>query len=723
MAPINTWERISQAQAGRGFLWSPVALTFGIWAYFGMGVEPNWALVAVCAALALIGMWVGRARPLLFLVALCLAGFVLAKLRAEWVATPVLQATTAELAVTGIVEDASHASAKRMVVILAVDQIEGMMAAAAPRRLRLTGSVKQGVPAIGARIALKARLSPLPSPVLPGGFDYGRQLWFDGIGGTGRIMGTISVLSSDTPWRLRPRGSVEWVRRMIGEGIRKHLDGVNASFAEALITGERSTIPKDVNQSLQASGLFHILSISGLHMWLVAGGIFWTVRAILALIPHLALRYPIKKWAAAAALAAGYFYMLLADSGVATQRSYIMIAVVFFAIIVDRPAISLRNLALAAIVILVLEPEAATQASFQMSFLAVMGLAAYYEFWEERRRLRERGHRQRPGLVRRLMGAAAGAVAVSILTTLIAGTLSTIPAAYHFGRLAPYGVVANGLALPVISFVVMPTALLGTLAMPFGLDAMPLWVMGKGLELVVVISNWVASFPGAYLVVRQQSAGAVVMMASGAALLCLLSGRARLLGIVVMILGLGVSQGQRMPDILIDRTASNVAFRNEAGELIPALARKSRFAIEKWLLANGEGVSPATAAKRPGWTCGGNRCMAALGGKTIAYVQEKEGATLDCRGIDILIADYPLRKACPSVPLRIDRFDVWRSGAHAIHVGDGGFKIQTARQLAGSRPWVVVPQARKDKFQQRVWTVVPPGAISPPWTSQRPISP
>ena len=225
-------------------------------------------------------------------------------------------------------------------------------------------------------------------------------------------------------------------------------------------------------------------------------------------------------------------------------------------------------------------------------------------------------------------------------------------------------------------------------------------MQGKGLELVVVISNWVASFPGAYLVVRQQSAGAVVMMASGAALLCLLSGRARLPGIVVMFLGLGISQGQRLPDILIDRTASNVAFRNEAGELIPALARKSRFAIEKWLLANGEDVSPSTAAKRPGWTCGGNRCIAALGGKTIAYVQEREGVPLDCSGIDILIADYPLRKACPAVPLRIDRFDVWRSGAHAVRINDGVITKRTAREMSGARPWVVVPQARKDKFSK-----------------------
>jgi competence protein ComEC len=172
----------------------------------------------------------------------------------------------------------------------------------------------------------------------------------------------------------------------MGARIHAVLDEPYASFAEALITGERSTIPAEVNRSLQVSGLYHILSISGLHMWLVAGGVFWAVRAVLALVPGLALAWPIKKWAAAAAVATGLFYLLLADSGVATERSFIMVAVVFFAVLVDRPAVSARNLALAALLILLREPEAAVDASFQMSFFAVMGLVAVYEAWSRRRK-------------------------------------------------------------------------------------------------------------------------------------------------------------------------------------------------------------------------------------------------------------------------------------------------------------------------------------------------
>ena len=688
------FEAILDAQAGRGFLWAPIALTFGIWIYFGLPAEPLWpALLALALAAGLL-LWLGRAKPLLLLLALVPCGFMLAKLKSEIVATPILRATTGEVLVSGIVEDKIRSGTARNILILGLDAIEGVTAERLPRRLRLTALLRDGDPPLGSRIALKARLQPLPSPVMPGGFDYGRQLWFDGIGGTGRSTGKIEVLSQTVPPRLWLSAALYDLRQAIGARLRAHLDGVLASFAEALITGERGAIPKDINRSLQVSGLFHILSISGLHMSMVAGGIFWLVRAVLAAFPALALRRPIKKWAAAAALAMGLLYMLLAGSGVATQRSYIMIAVVFFAVLVDRPAISVRNLALAALIILAIEPEAAISASFQMSFMAVMGLAAFYEFWTALRRARADEYRIESRLAwsaRKL----AGLLAASIVTTLIAGSLSSIPAAYHFGRLSPYGVVANGLALPVVGVMVMPMALASVLLMPFGLEAWPLWVLGEGLDLVMRISDWVASFPGAYLVIPQQPAYAAILSALGAALLCLLAGWARLAGLVVIALAMLLGRADRMPDVLVESTAANVAFRSEAGELVFAAPRRGSFAAGKWLQANGEEASLKDAAARPGWTCVERRCTATVKNKTIAYFREAEGAVPSCDGIDILIADYPLRGACRTVAIRIDRFDVWRHGAHALWIDDGEIDIATARGDCGARPWVVVPEPRK----------------------------
>jgi competence protein ComEC len=231
--------------------------------------------------------------------------------------------------------------------------------------------------------------------------------------------------------------------------IAEVIDGPLGSFADALITGERARIPRAMNDSLQASGLFHILSISGLHMAMVAGSAFWLVRALLALSSttwHCVTRS--KNGRRARRWLIGGFYMLLADGGAATERSFIMIAVMFFAVMVDRPAISLHNLAVAAVLILLLSPEQAVAASFQMSFLAVMGLAAFFEWWNARVPQEFAPAR---GLLWRMGRKVVLVAAASLATSFIAGTLSSIPAAHHFGRVAPYSVISNALALPVVS--------------------------------------------------------------------------------------------------------------------------------------------------------------------------------------------------------------------------------------------------------------------------------
>jgi len=699
---LRLWlqERLAEQQ-GRAFLWTPIALTFGIWIYFALMAEPSWIGLAPLAVIAAVLLWLGRFRPWLMIVALVPVGLLLAKAGADNGATPVLRMTMPEKIVTGTVEDRALSGRGRQVFVLRVEAIEGVVPADTPLKLRVSASAKQGEVRVGSHVSFKAFLAPLPTPVFPGGFDYGRQLWLDGIGGTGRAVGPVTAGTDAPPWSLWLDAALEDVRSAIGQRIRAVLQGTDAAIAEALITGERSAIPKDVNLSFQISGLAHVLSISGLHMALAAGGVFWLVRAMLAVFPRLALNYPIKKWAAVAALLAGFFYMLLAASGTATQRSYIMIAVMFFAMLVDRPAISVRNLALAAVIILVLEPDAAISASFQMSFMAVLGLTAFYEFWREWKQ--RRGvvpAEERHWAVKIGLKIAAGAVG-ALLTTIIAGAMSSIPAAYHFGRLSPYSILGNGLALPVISLIIMPAALASVILMPFGLEHWPLWLMGKGIGLMMAISDWVAHLPDAALLVPQLPALNAMALATGAALFCLLRGRLRLIGPVVALAAIVMPHGAALPDILVDRAGAAVAFRNGEGGLVPAPGRKGRFSIGKWLVASGDETSPAEAAKRVGWACDQTACTAKVSGKVLAFwrVENSPGS---CAGIDILIAAFPLRGACPDIPTRIDRFDLWRNGAYGLRVAeDDTVTIETARGLAGDRPWSQKPLPRKGPYVKR----------------------
>ena len=169
------------------------------------------------------------------------------------------------------------------------------------------------------------------------------------------------------------------MREAIDQRIRAVLPGDKGAIASALITGKRDAISTPVNDAMYISGIGHVLSISGYHMAVVAGMIFFALRALFALMPAFANRYPIKKWAALAALGAAAFYLLLSGAEVATQRSFIMIAIVLIGVMVDRPTLTLRTLTVAAFGVLLLAPEAVVHPSFQMSFAATLALVAGYQ--------------------------------------------------------------------------------------------------------------------------------------------------------------------------------------------------------------------------------------------------------------------------------------------------------------------------------------------------------
>ncbi len=679
-------------QSGTFFLWSPVFLMAGIWGYFALPREPSsWTFAALLLLLALL-IWLVRLRRGLVatILLLGLLGFSLAKLRTEWVANPAIRAPTGEVMLTGVVEDFELRGPKRAAVVLRILALEGKGVTRLPSlaRLTLSGTTRLRP---GQVIKAKAQLFPLPSPVIPGGYDHGRTLWFQGIGATGRLYGDITSEGSDASWRLRFKAAVQDLRDAIGERIRAVIPPERSGVAEALITGERGSIPREVNDSLQTSGLAHILSISGLHMTLVAGMCFWLVRAVLALSPALATSYPIKKWAAVAGLAMGFAYMILADASVATQRSYIMLAVMFIAILCDRPALSLRNLAIAALIILVAFPEAALSASFQMSFLAVMGILAFHEVWSKWLKEEEPAY----GPVGRLWRWGYHGLLAVAFTSLAAGGLSSIAAVYHFGRLAPYGLIANLLAFVAMSFV-MTMALISVLAMPLGLEAWPLRAMDWGLIWVQGVSDRVASLPEAQGMVPALPLPSAILLGLAAIVLCLTRGPMRGAALLVSVISFVFIWLREVPDIHVEATAKTMAARGAEGDMVPVQARRGRFAVSQWLRLEGDEALPAEATRRPGWTCVEDVCRASVEGRRVVYVGKEEPAmALPCAEADILVTAFPLRGRCRSVKLRIDRFSVWRKGAHALYIDGDAIRIETARDLQGERPWVIMPEPRR----------------------------
>ena len=682
-----TWpERMVKAIAAQEanlLLFAPLFMIAGNWCYFQLGSEPSQvgAFVITCVTAAML--LAKRRSTLLFVAGLFLLGICAAKFREEMVATPMLRGPTNGVTIGGYVADYDNKALGARMLVVQVEEASGIPDGEQPRRIRIYATQTSALQ-IGDYIAFKAYLSPLPRPVEPGGFDFGRQLYFQSIGAGGRMIGPPVVEERAVPWKFEYRRVFRAMRSYISTRITAVIPGPVGHLADSMVSGERSGIPGEMNTSLQISGLAHIISISGLHMSMVAGGVFWAVRAFLALFPFLALRFPIKKIAAVAALVVGLIYTLLADSGSATERSYLMIAVMFFAVLIDRPAISLRNLAIAAILILLITPEESVGASFQMSFLAVLGMTAFHQWWRQRQKA---DAPKEQSLAARMWQKTKHFVFLSGMTTLAAGGASTIAAAYHFDRLSPYSMAANGLSLPISEALVMPPALIAVLLMPLGMEYYPLKVMELGLRLTMQVSDWIATWPGANWMVVKPNVAGIVLMFAGLYILAAAVGRFRFVGIAIVMIGFGATYWVSRPIILVEDRTAAVALRNVDGQYVVSPDSKNKFVAAKWLQANGETATLQEAERRDGWDCSSGDCFTDLAPMSVSYLREKSGQGAYCPPTDIIIADFPLHHACREARLTIDRFDVWRKGAQAIWFSGGRYTLKTARDEQGNRPW------------------------------------
>ncbi|MCC7273684.1 MAG: ComEC/Rec2 family competence protein [Alphaproteobacteria bacterium] len=553
-----------------------------------------------------------------------------------------------------------------------------------PRRIRFTVAARLADPAArpGRLASFRGVLLPLPAPAAPGAFDFQRQAYFQGLGGLG--FATSKVHTGTGAGGGGFLEAIEALRHDMTVRIQGTIGGAAGAVAAALVTGERAAIPEDVNVAMRDTGLAHLLSISGLHISLVAGIVFTGMRVLLALVPALALRFAIKKWAAAAAIGAAFFYLLLSGADVPTQRSFLMTAVLLVAVLVDREAISLRLVAWAAAAILLLTPESMVGASFQMSFAAVLALVAAYEAGRERIRA-WRG--QRSVLGRVLLYAA-----LVCFTTVIATAATTPFALYHFNRFAAYALPANLIAVPLTSFWVMPWAVVAVLAMPFGLDAWPLAAMGWGVEGINAAAKWIAGWPGAAWTVPVMPDLGIALFAVGGLWLCLWRQPMRWWGVPVAAIGLATIALPRPPDLVVDGDARAVALRGPGGYWVFE-ERAAPIVVETWLrraaadrLPWPDGRADPAAVPR----CDDRLCRLRHGNERIAVVRTRNALTEACRSADVVVALVPMRWDCGRGVLAIDRRDLERAGAHAVRLG-GVRQVETTAALRGRRPWVAGP--------------------------------
>lgn len=672
-------------------LWAPALFGAGVAAYFSGAAEPGpaalWAVAAALAAAALLWRRLGPgARALLVLALLPALGFSAGMLRTRSVAAPILPYETTA-AVEGRLIGLSRSASDRTRILLDRVVIHGMDPARTPAQVRI--SIEPNTPADvlrpGARLLGQARLSPPAAPSEPGGFDFRRLAWFDSLGAVGYARSPFVEVEGDGG---APLALLAFRTRMAASAhIQAMIPGQNGAFSAAILTGDRSGIDPGVEQDLRISTLYHLVSISGLHMTLIAAAVFVIVRGGLAIVPRLALIWPLKKIAAWVALAASFFYLALSGFEVPAQRAWVMTACVLGAVLLDRPALTLRSVALAAMVVLAIAPESLMEPGFQMSFAATIALVSAFEG------LRSQAWWMTTQTDRRWC--LAKPVIAMVMTSLVAG-LATAPfSAFHFNVMAQYGMIANLLAIPMMGAVVMPAAVIAVILAPLGLDWIAFTVMGWGVGYVLEVARVVAGFGGAVSGVPAGPGAALGLLSAGAIVVVLWNGRGRWLGLAPMAAAFALWAAAERPGLLISPDGRLFGFMTPEGRALSSAAGNG-YAAASWLENDGDAAGQPAAYARAAFEGKRGRIAAlAPGYGRILYVGFRDPATgpADCASAAILIAPQ-WRDTPPGPCLFIGAEALRRLGAIAVAAGPDGPVLQGALADAAGRPWSAPPRRR-----------------------------
>lgn len=719
-------------------LWVPVGLALGDLAYCLLRQEPSplWGVGVPLAGLVLGGCGlVAGWRSLWARLAGggCMALAVGAL--AAWVAThrqpPMPELPRRAVMVSGRVQSltllpprGAEAEGVRRVVLAGARFETPLDHGMAPLQRTLSLTLRPDDPASlwpGRAVQVRALLRSPAFPALPGGRDFQREAWFSGSAGSGRALGLVQPAGEDCvgvaapgvlpapdaspcplPARMMPgQGwfltALESLRERMDARIRRVLPGAAGAVASTVLTGEGASVPRTVRDEFAASGLAHLLAVAGLHLGIVLGVPMVVFRIGFSAWEWAVLRWPCKALSALLALLGGAAYVVLTGLHLPAARSLMMAAVVVLGVATGRRAVSMRGLALAATFLLLIMPQALLGAAFQMSFAAVMALIAGYEVAAPHlARLREERRGFRHWVARH--------IATLALTSLLAG-LATLPVVMaHFGEVQPFFILANLVAVPLMAVWIMPLGLMALVLMPLHLDALPLHLMGWGIQGVLHVAHAIAHWPAARMAVPQMPGWGLAAVLLGLCWLCLWRPVWRLAGVLPILAGMLSPFLVAQPDLLISPDGGLMAVRDGGVLRIGGQSRDAGLVRAAWQQALARLVEPfpAEGGETPdgALVCGQDAvpdvCVLSLKGYSVVLrVRDRsDGEALLpeslCAGMDLVISAAPLRQSCPGVR-GLDRFTAWREGAQAVFLRPDGLRVVSDRSLRGARPWVMKP--------------------------------
>lgn len=694
-----------EVERGGAFLTIPVFFGAGAAAYFSLPFDPPafWLVLSVIILAACVhGMRARIAARFLVASALVAALGMTAAAFETWRAgTSMLGADISTRIIGHLVriEDRPNGRVRLTIDVLRTERPELRYA---PERIRATARTVPPGLLPGQAVAGVVRLLPPTGPARPWGYDFSFESYFDGVGASGFFLAGPFAAEPAKPPDVGLAAWIEQVRMALASRIRGHVAGPEGEIAAALVAGVRGGIPEPVNEALRVTGLAHILSISGLHMALVAATFLGAARLGFALFPGFASRRPVKKYAAVIGLGAITLYLVISGAEVAAQRSYIMFAVMLLAVLFDRAALTMRNLAISALIVLAISPHEVMGPSFQMSFAATAALIAAYGWYGERRATRMSGvvAGERSGIVR-LTVKALLVIGGLAMTSIIAGLATGLFGVWHFQRISAMSLPANLAVAPLVSFVVMPFAVVGTLLIPLGLDGLFFKIMGYGLSGMLAIADWLAA-RSPIDAVGMIPVSALIALSLALALATIATTRLRLLALTFLAAGVLLVVTRDLPDVMVSEDARLVALRLEGGGLAVNRARPSSFTVGNWLSALDataivkpaeRTLDPAELSPGGGFVCDGGLCMARTArGMVVAHAKDAASAIGACNVAALLvIEDATAVRVCgnkAAQPTTVTGKDLARHGSLSVRLaGAGAPPLLTYAIESAKRPW------------------------------------
>ena len=660
---------------------STLFLGLGIYLFFSLPYDPSltFCLCQFLVAISLLMIFrkhyiCNRLSVLLFMMSV---GFLAAEIRVINISSPQIKSVIENVAVEGTILQIIDSPNNRKLLLdnLIIENLDSNQT---PSSIRISTKSDLSDYAVGDRIYLTTTLMPPPHPSFPGGFNFAEYSFFKEIGAIGFAQSrpyNLSLNNIDTATK-----HINNLRKYLGRRIERAIDSKSSAIALALLIGDTTKIDKHSLNVVRISGIAHIIAISGLHVVIVVGLIFLSIRGMLSKFSNLAAVYDLKKIAAIFGIIGSFCYLIIAGSPISAQRAFIMSTITLVAILIDRTPKPIRSIAFAGIIILLLTPESMFSASMQMSFAACISLVASFTylskvFWPD----------QSTHLKKVLVY-----LLNTVISTLVAGSATAPFVIYHFNQFSTYSILTNIIAVPLTNFILMPLGAVGLLLIPFHLESLALIPMGWGIDFMIYVADIITSLPQSSLNFRSYTTWGLGLIASGGLLFCIMVAHLRWAAAILLLVGMLSNatffKGNN-PDILIDSSGKLFALRVEDSYYFSNKMR-ARFVRNSWeqLL----GVEDVSTIKKLS-NCTQGVCTLSKNGQSITVVSSDDFAAWNegiCSDHSMIINLSPSRDlACSANTTIIDRSFLKTNGNTFIWLNKNGIKISTTLSKLPNRAW------------------------------------